>query len=97
MNISPEQVHELPPVIRHDFLPAFVDALQPVFIVGAAVTLVAFVLACALKEVPLRGTTHAPLPIRSPTRGSRRSTRSRSADADPRVPRPDRSAPSGSR
>ena len=25
-----------PPVIRHDFLVAFVDALQPVFIVGAA-------------------------------------------------------------
>ena len=56
MNVSPEQVHALPPVIRHDFLLAFVDALQPVFIVGAAVTLVAFVLACLLKEVPLRGT-----------------------------------------
>jgi len=41
---------------------AFVNALQPVFIVGAAVTLIAFVLACLLKEVPLRGTTHAPPP-----------------------------------
>ena len=27
-----------PPVIRHDFLHAFVDALQPVFLVGAALT-----------------------------------------------------------
>jgi hypothetical protein len=62
VSISPEQVHELPPAIRHDFLLAFVNALQPVFIVGAAVTLIAFVLACLLKEVPLRGTTHAPPP-----------------------------------
>ena len=60
MNISPEQVHALPPVIRHDFLEAFVNALQPVFIVGATVTLIAFVLACLLKEVPLRASNHAP-------------------------------------
>jgi hypothetical protein len=68
VNISPEQVHELPPVIRHEFLLAFVNALQPVFIVGAAVTLVAFVLSWALKEVPLRGTTHAapPDPVTDP-------------------------------
>jgi predicted MFS family arabinose efflux permease len=62
INISPEQVHALPPGIRSDFLDAFVDALQPVFVVGAAVTLVAFVLAWTLKEVPLRATTHAPPP-----------------------------------
>lgn len=54
VNISPEQVHALPAVVRHDFLLAFVNALQPVFIVGAGVTAVAFVLACLLKEVPLR-------------------------------------------
>ena len=30
--------------MRHDFLLAFVDALQPVFLVGAALTAVAFVL-----------------------------------------------------
>jgi EmrB/QacA subfamily drug resistance transporter len=58
VNVSPEQVHQLDPVIRDDFLHAFVNALQPVFIVGAAVTLVAFVLACLLQEVPLRATTH---------------------------------------
>ena len=60
VNISPEQVHALDPVIRDDFLHAFVDALQPVFIVGAAVTLVAFGLAWLLKEVPLRGSTLRP-------------------------------------
>jgi EmrB/QacA subfamily drug resistance transporter len=62
VNISPDQVHSLSPAIRHDFLLAFVDALQPVFMVGAAVTLVAFILAWMLKEVPLRASTHAPPP-----------------------------------
>ena len=46
-------------VIRFDFLHAFVDALQPVFLVGAALTCVAFGLAWLLREVPLRGTTAA--------------------------------------
>ena len=39
-NIRPDQVHALPPAVRHDFLLAFVDALQPVFLVGAAITAV---------------------------------------------------------
>ena len=60
VNISPAEVHALDPAIRAEFLHAFVDALQPVFMVGAAVTLVAFVLSWLLKEVPLRSTTHAP-------------------------------------
>jgi EmrB/QacA subfamily drug resistance transporter len=58
-NIRPDQVHALPPAVRHDFLLAFVDALQPVFLVGAAITAVAFLLALLLREVPLRKTTHA--------------------------------------
>jgi EmrB/QacA subfamily drug resistance transporter len=62
INVSPAQVKALDPAIRHDFLLAFVNALQPVFLVGAAVTLVAFVLAWLLKEVPLRTGTHAPPP-----------------------------------
>jgi EmrB/QacA subfamily drug resistance transporter len=56
VNVRPDQVHALPPAVRHDFLLAFVDALQPVFLVGAALTLVAFGLALLLKEVPLRAT-----------------------------------------
>ena len=51
VNISPDEVHALDPVIRDEFLHAFVDALSPVFMVGAAVTLVAFVLSWLLKEV----------------------------------------------
>ena len=58
-SIRPDQVHALPPVVRHDFLLAFVDALQPVFLVGAAFTAVGFVLAWTLREVPLRKTTAA--------------------------------------
>ena len=45
--------------MRHEFLLAFVDALQPVFLVGAGFTAVAFVLALTLREVPLRKTTAA--------------------------------------
>ena len=58
VNIRPEQIHALPAGVRHDFLLAFVDALQPVFLVGAALTVVAFVLALLLREVPLRATMH---------------------------------------
>jgi hypothetical protein len=44
--------------VRHDFLVAFVNALQPVFLVGAGLTALTFVLALLLKEVPLRATMH---------------------------------------
>jgi EmrB/QacA subfamily drug resistance transporter len=59
VNISPDEVHALPAVLRLDFLHAFVAALSPVFLVGAALTLVAFGLSWLLREVPLRGTTAA--------------------------------------
>jgi MFS family permease len=55
VNISPEQVHSLPPVLRAEFLEAFVNALSPVFLVGAVITLIAFVLSLFLRDVPLRG------------------------------------------
>jgi EmrB/QacA subfamily drug resistance transporter len=54
INVSPVEVHALPPGVRHDFLVAFVDALQPVFLVGAGLTAVAFALSWFLREVPLR-------------------------------------------
>jgi MFS family permease len=55
-NMTPAAVHALPAGVRGDFVLAFVDALQPVFLVGAGVTALAFVLACLLKEIPLRAT-----------------------------------------
>ena len=59
INISPDEVHALPAELRHEFLLAFVDALQPVFLVGAGLAAVTFVLAWMLKEVPLRTTSNA--------------------------------------
>jgi MFS family permease len=54
VNLSPEQVHALDPTLRHEFLLAFVSALQPVFLVGAILTAAAFALSWRLKERPLR-------------------------------------------
>ena len=51
-------MHALPPDLRHEFLLAFVSALQPVFLVGAALTAGAFALSWLLKEVPLRASVH---------------------------------------
>jgi hypothetical protein len=59
VNVSPAEVHSLSPEVRHDFLIAFVQALQPVFLVGAVLTAVAFGLSWLLREVPLRATTPA--------------------------------------
>jgi EmrB/QacA subfamily drug resistance transporter len=55
-NISPDQVNRLPAALRGEFLLAFVDSLQPVFLVGAGLALMAFALSWLLKEVPLRET-----------------------------------------
>jgi predicted MFS family arabinose efflux permease len=57
-NISPAEVHALPAAVRDEFLLAFVAALQPVFLVGAGLTAVAFALSWLLRDVPLRATTH---------------------------------------
>lgn len=60
LNISPDEVHALPAAAQTDFLEAFVNALQPVFLVGAVLTALAFLLSWALKEVPLRGAAGPP-------------------------------------
>ena len=51
---SPELVHRLPDAIRVPYLEAFADALVPVFVVAAGVSLLAFALTWFLREVPLR-------------------------------------------
>jgi EmrB/QacA subfamily drug resistance transporter len=56
INVNPAQIHALPDAVRHDYLVAFVNSLQPVFLLGAALAAVAFALAWLLKEVPLRDT-----------------------------------------
>ena len=52
--VSPELVQGLPETIRVPYLEAFVDALVPVFVVAAVVSLLAFALTWLLREVPLR-------------------------------------------
>jgi MFS family permease len=52
--VSPELVHRLPDAVRVPYLEAFADALVPVFVVAAAVSLLAFALTWLLREVPLR-------------------------------------------
>ena len=50
------QVASLPPAARHAYESAYVNALQPVFLVAAGVSAVGFVLSLLLRERPLRAT-----------------------------------------
>ena len=52
-----------PPASATTSCVAFVNALQPVFLVGAALTAVTFVLAWRLKEIPLRATMDDAAPL----------------------------------
>jgi hypothetical protein len=56
VNVNPTQIHALPDAVRHDYLVAFVNSLQPVFLLGAVLATVAFALTWRLKEIPLRET-----------------------------------------
>jgi hypothetical protein len=53
---TPAAIDALPPAIRAAFRQAYVEALHPVFLTGAAVAFVAFVLTWFIKEVALRKT-----------------------------------------
>jgi EmrB/QacA subfamily drug resistance transporter len=56
VHLTPEQAKALPPTIHEDFLNAFAHSLHGVFLFGMVLSLVPFVLALFLKEVPLRTT-----------------------------------------
>jgi EmrB/QacA subfamily drug resistance transporter len=56
---DPAAIRALPPAIHDLFVDAFTAALQPVFLVAAAIALVAFALTWLLEEVPLRQTAQA--------------------------------------
>jgi EmrB/QacA subfamily drug resistance transporter len=56
---TPDVIRNLPPVIRAAFRHAYVESLHPVFLAGASVAVVAFVLTWFIKEVPLRKTVAA--------------------------------------
>jgi DNA-binding MarR family transcriptional regulator len=52
-------IARLPPEVQSVYLTAFVDALQPVFLIAAIVTTLGFVLAWFMEEVELRGPARA--------------------------------------
>jgi EmrB/QacA subfamily drug resistance transporter len=56
VHLNPAQAKQLPPSVHHLFLEAFAHALHGVFLWGAVLAVVPFLLACVLKEVPLRTT-----------------------------------------
>ncbi|MGN6375628.1 MAG: MDR family MFS transporter [Sphingomonas sp.] len=51
---DPAAIAGLPPAIRADYLEAFTAALHPVFLSAAVIAAFAFVIACLLREAPLR-------------------------------------------
>jgi EmrB/QacA subfamily drug resistance transporter len=53
--VNPRALETLPAAAKAAFLPAFTAALHPVFLIAAAIALVAFALTWLLKETPLRG------------------------------------------
>jgi EmrB/QacA subfamily drug resistance transporter len=57
--ITPSAARSLPPAVFAVFADAYVDALQPVFLTGAAFAAVAFALAWFIRELPLRQTVAA--------------------------------------
>jgi DNA-binding MarR family transcriptional regulator len=57
--LSPTQLHALPPALHASYLKAFTDSLSTVFLVAAAIAVVAFALAWLLPEKPLRATATA--------------------------------------
>ena len=70
---TPDAIRDLPPAVALAFKQAYVEALHPVFLVGAAVAAVAFVLTWFIKEVPLRKTVAAqglPSSVASPRQAS---------------------------
>ncbi|MGC1550614.1 MAG: MDR family MFS transporter [Rhodanobacter sp.] len=53
-SLGPTTVHELPSVLRDDYLQAFGGALHSVYLISACVAVLAFALAWLLEDVPLR-------------------------------------------
>jgi EmrB/QacA subfamily drug resistance transporter len=56
---TPKAVNALPPHVHTLYVHAFSNALHPMFLVGAVVSGLAFVLSWFLREVPLRRTTES--------------------------------------
>ncbi|MGH2515198.1 MAG: EmrB/QacA family drug resistance transporter, partial [Ktedonobacterales bacterium] len=56
---NPAAIQHLPPVVRDAYVHAYAISLQPVFLIAAAIAVVAFALTWFLPEVPMRATATA--------------------------------------
>jgi EmrB/QacA subfamily drug resistance transporter len=56
---DPDAIRSLAEPLRSTYLAVFVDALHPVFLTAAALALMSFLMALAIKEVPLRASIAA--------------------------------------
>ncbi len=54
--VSPNAIARLPPTLRADYLHAFTNSLNTVFIVAAGIAVVAFALSWFIRQLPLRDT-----------------------------------------
>jgi EmrB/QacA subfamily drug resistance transporter len=54
--LGPAQIDALPPPIREAYVAAYAAALRPIFLIAAAISVVAFLVAWLLEERPLRQT-----------------------------------------
>ncbi|QXE37065.1 MFS transporter [Streptomyces sp. GMY02] len=60
LSSDPRAIELLPPALRADVLRAFSTSITDVFLYAVPVVVLAFVVACFLKEEPLRGSVTAP-------------------------------------
>jgi EmrB/QacA subfamily drug resistance transporter len=54
--VNPREIARLPPPLRSDYLHAFTNSLSTVFLVAAAIAIMAFVFSWFIRELPLRET-----------------------------------------
>ncbi len=54
ISFTPKQLSAMPPALRHGLIEAFVHSLDPVFLAGVPIAIIAWVLTWFLKEIKLR-------------------------------------------
>jgi EmrB/QacA subfamily drug resistance transporter len=72
--LSAAQLQAMPGAIRTGYLTAFTEAFSTVFLTAAGISLVAFVLAWFIPQLPLRAAAGVPDPGEASTMGTERST-----------------------
>ena len=79
--LTAAQLQALPGAIRAGYLAAFTDAFSTIFLTAAAISLVAFILAWFIPQLPLRATAAVPDPGEATTMVTERNTEAELARA----------------